>query len=255
MKNYNYLPSKLLILLACVVCLSCSKDDEPQPDPDPVPDEEFYYKLHRVENLAVETDDDNPTEAKSAIYLSLTTGQEIPSAQAKTMRWDLSFSGLYNSFLGGNNGTNATNFGYGGAGKGGILILEKPFDEVIEVPDDAQFKPGSGIIGTDDAGAFGEGTGWYLYDFGGTILGNGTTEKTHVAYALGSPLTTNDDKVIPARTVIVKTPRGDIAKIKMISCYEDAYTPDEWFKDTPHMFFTFEYVVIPAGSKQFEIKP
>lgn len=255
MKNYNYLVFNLHLLLICAACFSCSKNDDPQPDPDPTPDEEFYYKLHRVENLAMETDDDNPTEAKSAVYFNLATQQEVPNAQAKTMRWDLSFSGLYNSFIGGNNGTNATNFGYGGAGKGGILILEKPFDEVTEVPDGAQFKLGSGVIGTDDAGAFGEGIGWYLYDFGGTILGNGTTEKTHVAYALGASVTTNDGTVIPARTIILKTPRGDIAKIKMISCYKDVFTADKWFKDTPHMYFTFEYLVIPAGSKHFEIKP
>jgi len=40
----------------------------------------------------------------------------------------------------------------------------------------------------------------------------------------------------------------------MISCYKDAFTADKWFIDTPHMYFTFEYVIVPKGSKKFEIK-
>lgn len=243
------------ILIGATLLASCSKSDNSQPDPEPEPGTDVYYKLHRVENFAVESDDENPTQAKAAVLFSLFTKEEVPSSYIKTTRWDISFSGLYNSFLGGNNGSNSNNVAYGGAGTGGVLILEKEFDEVTEIPGDTQFDAKSGIIGTDDAGAFGEGTGWYLYDFGGSILGDGTEQKAHVAYALGSPLTTNSGTVIPARTVVVKTPKGDYAKIKMISCYKDAFTPDVWFKDTPHMFFTFEYVIVPAGSTQFEIKP
>lgn len=257
--KYTYFSSTstllAVFLMGTLVLTSCSKSDDPQPDPDLEPGTDVYYKLHRIENFAVETDDENPTQAKSAVLFSLFTKEEVPSSHAKTTRWDISFNGLYNSFLGGNNGSNSNNVAYGGAGKGGVVILEKEFDDVKEIPADGQFNAKSGIIGTDDAGAFGEGIGWYLYDFGGTILGDGTEQKEHVAYALGSPLTTNAGTVIPARTIIVKTPKGDYAKIKMISCYKDAFIPDAWFKDTPHMFFTFEYVIVPAGSTQFEIKP
>ncbi|MNY71051.1 hypothetical protein D3C86_2093090 [compost metagenome] len=56
------------------------------------------------------------------------------------------------------------------------------------------------------------------------------------------------------RTVIVRTANGDYAKIKMISGYKDAFTADKWFQTTPHMFYTFEYVVVPKGSTKFQIK-
>lgn len=244
----------LCILALLAVFASCSKDDaSPDPGPDPV-DEGVYYKKLRVENFAVQSDDDNPTQAKPAVLFNLYTQKEAPTAYKTTTRWDISFNGLYNSFLGGNNGTDANNVGSGGAGKGGILILEKAFDEVTEVPANATFLTSTGRIGTDNAGAFGEGVGWYLYDYGGTIIGDGSTQKQHIAYALGSSLTTKEGTVIPARTVILRTALGDYAKIKMISCYKDLYTPAEWYKDAPKMFFTFEYVLIPAGTTKFEIK-
>lgn len=244
----------LCILALLAVFASCKKDDaSPDPGPDPV-EESIYYKKLRIENFAVQTDDENPTQAKPAVLLNLYTGKEAPTAYKKTTRWDISFSGLYNSFLGANNGTDANNVGVGSPGKGGIAIVEKAFDEVTEVPSNAVFHTITGKIGTDNAGAFGEGVGWYLYDYGGTVIGDGSTQKQHIAYALGTSLTTQAGAVIPARTVIVKTAIGDYAKIKMISCYKGLYTPAEWYKDAPKMFFTFEYVIIPAGTTRFEIK-
>ncbi|WP_126972702.1 HmuY family protein [Gynurincola endophyticus] len=245
----------LLMLTVLLAFTACSKDDDNEPDPEPEPTADFYYKLHRVENFAVENDDSNPTQAKPAVAFSLYNKQEVPTSYLKTNRWDISFSNLYNSFLGGNNGADLNNAGYGGASRGGILILEKHFDEVTEVPANAVFRTASGIIGTDDSGAFGEGIGWYLYDFGGNIVGDGTIQKQHIAYALSEGVTTNDQLTVKPRTIIVKTAKNDYAKIKMISCYKNLFTPEEWYKDAPKMFFTFEYVVIPGGETKFEIKP
>ncbi|RQO74168.1 hypothetical protein DBR43_01850 [Pedobacter sp. KBW06] len=242
----------LMLGLLLSFSMSCSKNDNPvteKPAPvdtvkPPQPSGKIpFYKLQRVENLAVETDDKNPTQAKPAAYFSLDNKEEVPASYAKTARWDVAFTGLYNSFLSGNNGTDGTNQGYGGSGKGGIIVLKKPFEEVTDVPSESDFKTKGNVVGTDDLGAFGEGTGWYLYDFGGTIRGDGSPQKTHVAYALPE-----------MRTIIIRTATGNYAKVKMISCYKDAFTADKWFKDTPHMFFTFEYVLVPKGSTKFEIK-
>jgi len=255
--------SKACILLCSWMLLNlvtaCSdKNDDPQPEEE-VPEETGstvpYYTLQRVENLAVETDDENPTEAKTAVLFSLENKEEVQLSYARTQRWDVSFSALYNSFLGANNGQNSTSNGYGGAGQGGILVLEQAFDEVTAVPADNLFKTGGGIVGTDTAGDFGEGIGWYLYDFGGTTVGDGSYDKQHVAYALGSPLTLKNGTILKPRTIVIRTAKGNYAKIKMISCYEDAFTPDKWFRNVPHMFFTFEYVLVPKGSTTFEIKP
>lgn len=247
------------MLLNLVTACSDKKND-PQPEEE-VPEETGatvpYYTLQRVENLAVETDDENPTEAKTAVLFSLEYKKEQPLSYAKTTFWDISLTGLYNSFFGGNNNTDATNLGYQGPGKGGVMIVEKSFDEVVDVPVDSEFKNGAGVFGTDINGAFGEGIGWYLYDFGGTLVGDGSEEKKHVAYAIGEPISIKANgttKEISGRTIIARTAKGDYAKIKMISCYKDTFNRDQMFRDTPHMFFTFEYVIVPAGSTKFEIK-
>lgn len=236
----------LIVSLIAVIISSCSKNNditpniqEPSVSNDPIP----FYKLQRVENFAAPTDDSNPTAPAVTVFYSLENKEITQPAYAQTTRWDIAFGGLYNSFMSGNNGKSGINYGNGGAGTGGIYILDKPFEQVTDIPSDAQFRTGKDLIGTDDLGDFGEGLGWYLYDFAGTKLGDGSYEKQHVAYALPQK-----------RTVIVRTANGNFAKIKMISCYKDAFTADKWSRSTPHMFFTFEYVLVPKGSTKFEIK-
>ncbi len=45
------------------------------------------------------------------------------------------------------------------------------------------------------------------------------------------------------------------AKVRMVSVYKDAFSVDKWSRNAPHMYLTFEYVMVPKGSKKFEIKP
>ena len=258
MKYIHYKYNLFLPLMVWILAVACTKEDDPQPADKTPPEEEIpfeeeeasdglFYQLIRIENLATEVsvnlEDDSPTVPRETIYFSLEDSTVIRDLYVKTNRWDLAFGHLFNSFLSGNNGGDPENYGYGANGTGGILILEQHFDEVIDIPPPEAFRTGRDLIGTDEGGAFGLGTGWYLYDFGGTILGDGSYEKKHVAYALPD-----------TRTVVVRTARGNYAKIKMISCYKDAFTPEEWFRNTPHMYFTFEYVLVPADSKQFEIR-
>lgn len=241
-----------LSFMLLLTLVSCSKEDKPTE----APEEEVvatvpYYTLTRVNNLAAESDDSNPTAAKPTLLYSLRTAKETPIADAKTSRWDVSFGGLYNSFLGGNNGSNSSNIAAGAKGQGGILIIEKTFDAVIDIPADNQFKTESNLYGADASGAFGEGPGWYLYDFDGTVLGDGSEQKKHVLYPLTTETTTKQGKKVAPRTLIVKLPNGDFAKIKIISVYKDVLTPNLWFKTTPKMFYTFEYVLAPKGSTKF----
>lgn len=213
-----------------------------------------YYKLLRVENFQGDTTDTDPTAPKTTIYYSLDAKTVRPLSYQKTTKWDLAFAGLYNSFLSANNGSDVKNYGYATAAAGGILIVKKSFESVIEVPADSLFKTGNDVVGTDNAGAFGVGTGWYLYDFSGNIVGDLSYDKQHVCYALGNGVTlSNGDKIEP-RTIVVRTAAGNYAKIKMISVYKNAFTSDKWFRNTPHMYYTFEYVMVPKGSTSFEIK-
>ncbi|MCX2430792.1 hypothetical protein [Pedobacter sp. GR22-10] len=238
---------------------SCKKDKLVATEKEPVTstrslDMVPYYKVQRVENLQVETDDSNPTAPKPEVLFSLDYKKMQPATYGKTSFWDISFSGLYNSFMGGNNGSNSDNAGYTGPGAGGITILAKSFEDLTDIPVASAFKTARALIGTDDMGEFGVGIGWYLYDFNGSIVGDGSYDKKHVAYALGNAFTLANGQKTQPRTIIVRTAKGDFAKIKMISCYKDVFTTDKMMRNTPHMFFTFEYVIVPAGSTKFEIK-
>jgi hypothetical protein len=252
----------LTLFLIAVTLTACSSDDKSveengngeEPGTE-VPNNTLFNKLLHVKNYQGSTSDDNPTAPSATLYYSLEENKSVDGSYKKTKKWDLAFGGLYASFLSGNNGTNMQNNGYQAGGVGGITIVAKPFDEVVDIPADSEFKTGIDIVGTDDAGAFGNGTGWYLYDFDGVVVSDGTNpQKAHVAYALGDPLKIRNGTTIPARTVILKTANGNYAKIKMISVYKDVYTSSEWFKDTPHMYYTFDYVMVPKGSTKFEIK-
>ena len=253
MKTTNY-KWKYIILRSIFVFIlftGCSEEEDPVPindDPktEEPEEEDIFYQLIRIENLATDGSSDPdapPTAPRTAFFYSLEDSTLRSELYQKTNKWDLAFGNLYNSFLSGNNGDDENNYGYGANGVGGICILEQNFDDVTAIPSPEQFRTERDEIGTDEAGYAGDGVGWYLYDFGGDIKGDGSYEKAHVAYALQD-----------TRTIVVRTAKGNFAKIRMISCYKDAFTPEEWFRNTPHMYFTFEYVLVPAGSTEFEIR-
>lgn len=235
------------VVVLIIALTSCSKDSEtpapnlPDTDTPSVSPNSMYYKVIRIENFVGDTSSGSPTATRQTLFYSLEDSTAKDEKFAKTNRWDLSFSGLYNSNIGCNNGAASQNPGYGSSGKGGIYILDKKFEDVVDVPSDDLIQAGNSYM-TDGSGAFGLGLGWYCYDWGGTIYGDGSVQKQHVAYALSN------------RTLIVRTAKGNYAKIKMISIYKNAYTYDLMFKDSPKPYFTFEYVMVPAGSKKFEVK-
>ncbi len=222
-----------MLFLMSVIALSSCRKDRKVVEEAPT----NYYKLRRVENFAPAV-----AGAKTA-YFNFDTKAEVAAASEKTADWDLAFGGTNVSFMSGNNGSDAANYGSGNTTTGGVLVIEKPFDEVTAVPADAEFKTGKDIVGMDKEGAFSTSIGWYLYDFTGLVRGDGSARKKHVVYAMPEK-----------RTVVIRTAKGDYAKIKMISCYKDALTADKWFQDVPFMFYTFEYVVVPKGSTKFVIK-
>jgi hypothetical protein len=248
----------VLIALLSLYITACKKEaagieDEPGTDTTTTPADTVFYKLTRVLNFAATAVDD-ANNVPATLYYSLESKKEIAAGYAKTRQWDIAFGGLYNSFLSGNNGSNGSNYGSGSSGTGGVLVLEQAFDAVTTVPNDAQFKTGANIVGTDDAGDYGQGTGWYLYDFGGVHVRNNEYENQHVAYALADTLRLANGAKINPRTVVVKTAKGNYAKIRFISCYKDLFKQSEWHRSAPHMYFTFEYVIVPAGSTRFEVK-
>ena len=258
----NVMLKALLLSFFCLLFLaSCSNDDG-----DAVNDDEVeiiddtpsstsnYNKLLRVENFGYTLADGNEYEDKSILYYSLVDHKEVGSEYKKTTRWDLAFSDLYSSFMSGNNGANTANLGTGTAAVGGIYIVEEAFDKVVDIPSDNLFKTGKGIYGNDINGDLSSGLGWYLYDFDGILVRDGAFDDRHIAYALGEPITLKSGKTVAARTVIIKTAKGDYAKIKMISVYKNIFERKDFTRTAPKMYFTFEYVLVPKGSTKFEIK-
>ncbi|WP_312398699.1 HmuY family protein [Sphingobacterium sp.] len=264
MKISRQLTRTKYIALLCIglaINTACSKSDPTtEPVVEPPKEEEsntgLYNKLIAVRNFAA-TDKNDGNNAAAPVYYSLETNKAMPETHRQTRNWDISFSSIFNSAASGNNGTNNTNLGYGNNATGGILIVEKAFDEVTEVPADAEFKVIGDAIGMDQNGDEGNGVGWCLYDFFGILVKQHTSnrETEHVAYALGNGLTLLNGKVIKPRTLIVRTAKGNYAKIKPLSMYKDLLKPEQWFKSSPHVFISFDYVLVPKGSKTFEIKP
>lgn len=248
-----------LLCIGLAINTACSKSDPvTEPVVEPPKEEEsntsLYNKLISVRNFAG-TDKNDGNNAAPTVYYSLETNKSIPETHRQTRNWDIAFGNIFNSFTSGNNGSNNSNYGYGNNATGGILILEKAFDEVTTIPADTDFKTAGDIVQLDQNGSLGLGIGWILYDFDGDIIRNGAYENQHVAYALGNGLTLKNGKVIKPRTIVIRTAKGNYAKIKPLSMYKDLLKQEEWFRTTPHVFISFDYVLVPKGSKTFEIKP
>lgn len=233
-----------------------------------------YYKLIRVEDFL--GDKDQHKNTFPWIYNLLENKSVNPNSQKgsqdtkniKTDKWDLIFDSTYHSRFSANNGSDKLNDGYNKenpeANKaiGGIKIIEADFDNVIDVPSDDDFITHKDAIGIDKSSSVvevtGKGIGWAVYDFDGTLMSDGKKPlKMHIAYSLYKPLKLTgikgNNRIIPARTIILRTAKGDIAKIRVISAYKG--NPD--IKDiiiSSEQGYTFEYVIVPKGSKKFEIK-
>lgn len=228
---------------------SCSKDKNDETRPTTTDSSSIYNKLITVSNFTGDTSSLTAPDAdRSTIYFSLELQKPAPVEYLLTSRWDVAFSGVYNTSIGGNYGTDNTigaSFGTGGPGKGGVLILTQPFDQVTKVPDNAVFSTMSAGFGLDDAGSFGAGIGWAVYDWSGdlrTTLGFGghDASQAHTCWAR------------PDRTIIVRTALGNYAKMKIISLYKDA--PAEPETHSPSPYFTFQYVIAKPGTTDFTIK-
>src|SRR5690606_14335011 len=84
----------------------------------------------------------------------------------KNLDWDIAFTQEYNSYVVVNNGTYTGTPGAGGPGKGAMIIVEKPYDQVTEAPSDAEFENrGVHGVGWDS----GNGYGWFFYSLSNHI--------------------------------------------------------------------------------------
>ncbi|ATL49922.1 hypothetical protein COR50_16620 [Chitinophaga caeni] len=152
------------------------------------------------------------TAADSASYL-------------KNLDWDIAFSKEYNSYVVVNNGAIAGTPGYGGPGLGKILIIEKPYDQVLEAPSGDQFEnQGIAGVGWDS----GNGYGWFFYSL-----------DNHICVPIKN------------RTFVLKTATGKYAKLELLNVYKGnppVVTDLFW----PAPYFTFRYFVQEDGSRDLK---
>lgn len=163
-------------------------------------------------------------------YFNLRTKEQLKDTlkYAKTTNWDIGFTGIYNSMIVINNGENPKSPGYGGAGKGLIIALEKSYAEVTEAPSLEEMKTKNLSFAGWDAYPQPDNRGWYFYDM-----------RTHISIA------------VKGRTFVLLTADGKFAKLEMKSIYKgNPLTVSDLHWPAP--YFTFRYFIQEDGSRNLK---
>ncbi|GGH70562.1 hypothetical protein HNQ91_003045 [Filimonas zeae] len=158
------------------------------------------------------------------VYFNLDSGKAvtITDADKATTKWDLAFTGPYNSEVYVNYGGYQYNPGYGGPGKGAVLQIEKPYQEVTTAPSDADFsKTTLTKIGWES----GSNGGWFFYSM-----------DNHIAVPIKN------------RTFVIRTATGKYAKLELLNVYKGnppVVTDLYW----PSPYLNFRYFIQADGSR------
>lgn len=163
------------------------------------------------------------------LYFSFTSNGkvEINDVDKRPAKWDLAFTGPYNSEVYVNNGSYEHNPGYGGSGRGAVVVVDQPYDQVTEAPTDAVFDASDvSKIGWDA----GNGKGWFFYSL-----------DNHICVPVKN------------RTFVLRTGTGKYAKLELINIYKgnppvvtDLFWPAPWL--------TFRYYVQADGSRNIRTR-
>lgn len=253
--------NSIVCFVLCIV--SCKKEvDNTDGNNKPGNDSTIVTGVYTLVNLV---SDSAATFATGAIpfYYSLEEGKIIPSSQAQTANWDICFNGTYNSNVCANNGSIASSPGYGGPGKGNIyMAVNNQLDSqyyngpglgINKVPSRSLFNQAFAAV-TSAAAAEGNWErdamvgldyfqnttpGWAWYDFYGSLFPARPTDSVaHVAYAL-------------PRTLVVKTAKGNYAKVQIYSIYKDA--PEVPTRSNKPGFITMKYAIQKDGTTDLDI--
>ncbi|MFT3824150.1 MAG: HmuY family protein [Chitinophagaceae bacterium] len=221
-------------LLPCLLCsavllFSCkkSRDDQSQDDTKSV----LIKDLAGDTGASLTDGVDGKEQRPFRVFLFKLKGQQqtwlrtaADSAQwLKTADWDLAFTGIYNSEVYANNGSITGNPGYGSTARAQVVMIDRPYAQITEAPDDATFNA-SGIknIGQETSG---NTAGWFNYNL-----------STHLV------------QPIKNRTFVLKLPDGKYAKLELQNVYKGnppVVTDLYW----PAPYFTFRYFIQEDGSR------
>ncbi|MFT3824974.1 MAG: HmuY family protein [Chitinophagaceae bacterium] len=211
---------KIVIAVIAVLLIGCTKKQ----DANGITDDGFSTVITDLVGDTSASMSQGGAGAFKSLYFSFTTNDkiEISSGEQTTVKWDLAFTGPYNSEIYVNYGGYQYNPGYGGAGKGAVVVADKPYSLVDAAPADAVFES-SGItkIGWDA----GDGRGWFFYSL-----------NNHICVPVKN------------RTFILRTATGKYAKLEVINIYKgnpSVVTDLFW----PAPYLTFRYYVQQDGSR------
>lgn len=144
----------------------------------------------------------------------------------QTANWDLAFTDIYNSTVYVNNGSQTGNPGHGSTARGAIVMVDRPYSQVNEAPDDASFATTS--LNSIERESAANTAGWFNYN-----------SSTHLV------------QPIKNRTFILKLPDGKYAKLELLNVYKGnppAVTDLYW----PAPYFTFRYYIQEDGSRNLK---
>lgn len=163
-------------------------------------------------------------------YFNLRTKTQVKDTvkYAKTDTWDIGFTGIYNSMVVINSGTDPKSPGYGGPGKGLIVAIEKPYNQVTEAPSLQEMQTKNLSFAGWDGYPQLYNSGWYFYDL-----------KTHIAVP------------VKGRTFVLLTADGKFAKLEILNIYKgnpNTVTDLHW----PAPYFTFRYYIQEDGSRNLD---
>lgn len=168
-------------------------------------------------------------DAGEIVLSSSETDATVRAQDSTGTAWDIGFRGTTIIFNGGTSGP----------GEGTAQIVTETFASVTEAPASGYVADGSNtgcpevqtpvgpVPGSTNAVCTGSDNGWYNYDPSQNLI---------------SPLA--------GRTIVLTTGEGDYAKVRILSYYQGNPNPPD--ATAPTRYYTFEYIVQPDGSRDFQ---
>lgn len=265
MKNHL----SIFITLAAGLLLGCSKSNDVVPEKElpalpaitVVASGEYNVTLKGDTEAKMTTGDGN----FKPVYYSLEDGRVVPAEYANTDKWDIAFTGIYNSSIWANHGevvfdNGNKGPGYGSPARGGLFLVTDPTVEVkyydsekqrpVQVPipkillDEAYSNVKTVSINDNQLLSkgfltldyfLGSGAGYAFYDFYGAMF-PGDKERAHIVYNLPRP-------------IVVKTAKGNYVKLIIYSFYKDSPLSPTLKSEAPYI--NFKYTILKDGSKDF----
>ncbi|MFZ9687942.1 MAG: HmuY family protein [Chitinophagaceae bacterium] len=205
------------VLLSAVFFYACTKDDNATGT--------STLTSNVVKDLVADTIvglvNGQPVGVGKFTFYSLENNAVVPSTDSNSTKWDIAFRGT----------TIITNAGTSGPGAGGAFVYTGTFDELETVPTDSTFKKDNAP--TSYAITSGSNKGWYVYDPVNNLI---------------TP--------IPGRVLVIKTAKGNFAKVEIMNYYKGGSTPapsaSDDIKLKTQRFYTFRFVHQANGTASFQ---